>query len=408
MNGAANNILILGGHTRFNCGDRAIRTAILDQLRAEDPSARFHIVTREPARDEAEWQAHAIAGGTPELLRKSAFLRNLGLLIWGGGHLLQDDSSKVKNMYWALVLNLLRLRTRCPMVGYGVGVGPGDSAWGRFFAARALAPLDAFAARDERSADLVRQWTRGRLPVRVLPDPAVDLRPAPRAEAAAYLEREHGVPLSGDEVRIGISLRRWFHVGRPFLPLQWRHRWKSGAPAAPPLFEQFGRNLAGALNRLAAGRRIRLLFFPMSCSPWEGDDAVCAELQREVAAPSHLVKPDIPAPLLKALFGLCDLFVGVRLHATILALGMNVPMLNIAYVRRASDLFARLGLPDQSLPIEEAAAPGGEARLLDALTRLYEGRREIGGAQARAWAPLAAECRAGYARFIQEILAGKP
>ncbi|MBU1910123.1 MAG: hypothetical protein KJ726_08750, partial [Verrucomicrobia bacterium] len=64
------SILILGGDTHYNRGDRAIRAAMLDPIRAWAPAARIYIVSRDAARDEAEWGVRVIARSIPALLRR--------------------------------------------------------------------------------------------------------------------------------------------------------------------------------------------------------------------------------------------------------------------------------------------------------------------------------------------------
>lgn len=398
-------ILILGGDTSHNRGDRAIRSALVDSIRAADPAARIAIVSGTPGPDRAEWNVEIAAPSIRRLLKIPALLRGLELVLWGGGHLLQDDSSKIKNMYWAFALQGLRRRTRCPILGCGVGIGPIATAWGRFFARRALNQLDGFAARDADSAEWVRQGVRSPPPVRVLPDPAVGLRPAPESEAYAEMEKQ-GVPLRPDEIRIGIGLRRWFHLGRRFFPLQWNWRLTGRRPEAPPSHEQLLDNLARALGRFSEGRRIRLLFFPMYAVPWEGDDQESRELGRRLRLPSHVLDLNIPSQRIKALTGLCDLFIGVRLHSAILALGMNVPTLGIGYVRKSSHLFERLGLEDQLVDVAAAAGPDGESILRGKLAGLLERREEIRAVQAARWAPLEEEGRDGYVGLVRDARAG--
>ncbi|HRZ11049.1 MAG TPA: polysaccharide pyruvyl transferase family protein [Kiritimatiellia bacterium] len=398
-------ILILGGDTSHNRGDRAIRAALVDFLRAADPAARIAVVSRTPEADRAEWGVEVAASSVSRLLKNATLLRDLELVLWGGGHLLQDDSSKVKNVYWAFVLRALRRRTRCPIIGCGIGIGPIDTAWGRCFARQAIRQLDGVAARDNDSAEWVRQWARPPPPIRVLPDPAVGLQPAAESEARAELEHQ-GVPIRPDEVRIGIGLRRWFHIGRRFFPLQWKWRLTGRRPEAPPTHEQLLHNLAGALGRFSEGRRLRLLFFPMYAVPWEGDDLESLDLGRRLRLPSHILNLDIPARRIKALTGLCDLFVGVRLHSAILALGMNVPTLGIGYVRKSSNLFERLGLEEQLVDIAAAAGPGGGDLLLGKLARLHGHGQEIRSEQAARWAPLAAECQSGYADLVRDARSG--
>ena len=335
------------------------------------------------------------------LLVRPRLLRSLDAILWGGGHLLQDDSSQFKCLYWAAALRLLRILSGRPIIGFGVGVGPLHTRSGRFFARVALGALDDLVVRDEGSAEWVRRAGAPRGSIRVAPDPAVTLQPAPRDEALRYLADGEGIRLAPGERLIGVGLRRWFHLERgQVVP----HRWRSILPVRlkpdAGLFDQLKANLADALNRLAADAPQRVLLFPMYTVPWEADDRESADLAARLRCPAHVLSLRCRPHVAKAVAGLCDLFVGVRLHSAILALGMGVPTIGIGYAEKHA-LFARVGQAARWLDIGRAARADGA----DELHRLFRDavvrRKEISAEIAGQWRKLQAE-----AGLYEDVLRG--
>lgn len=211
-------ILLLAGDVRSNLGDRAIRAALCDMLRAMAPEAELHALSRTPERDRREFGVR-ILGRTPfALLRHAASLRGFSFALWGGGQLLQDDSSRVKNVYWALLLFWVRRVLRLPLAGVSLGVGPLQTGWGRWWASAALSHVDVLLARDRRSADEARGLTAGRRMVLEAPDLAWFLPAAGRAERDRHLAAVEASEPRAGELVVGIALRRWFHLRGSWLP----------------------------------------------------------------------------------------------------------------------------------------------------------------------------------------------
>ncbi len=153
--GTTKNVLLIGGDVAHNHGDRAIRAAIIGQVRRIRQDTSIVTYTKFPERDRREFRVDQAVSSMPELLRLARH-GAFDAVLWGGGHLLQDDSSKLKCVYWAAVLTALRKLARVPIAGYGLGIGPVDSKWGQFFSRTALRQVDRMIARDERSARCVR------------------------------------------------------------------------------------------------------------------------------------------------------------------------------------------------------------------------------------------------------------
>ena len=363
-------ILLLAGDVAGNRGDRAIRAALTGLVRRIWSDAEFLIISKQPDRDRREFGADVLGSNTASLVTCAAKARRCDFAIWGGGQLLQDDSSFVKNLYWAGVLWWTRRVLGVRILGCGLGVGPLTTHPGRWLASLALRQLDGFIGRDGRSCDCVRELTR--VPVSLAPDIVWFLAPASSADAQAYLAKTEGVEFAPGEIVLGVALRRWFHLKKNVLPYSWGGGAKEGA--GDERFERFLYNVDGALRNFCDGRKVRVLFFCMGEADWEGD----ASFARRVAAASgvtgHVLKLECDSQMIQGATGCCDLFLSVRMHAALLALSMAVPSGAMYHVPKVLDLFASLGMGDCAMPIEDAAKDDGAARI-EKLLRHIESER---------------------------------
>ena len=339
-------ILLLAGDVRGNMGDRAIRAALCALVRRHYPQASLFIVSKTPERDAREFGATVLGRNPWALVRRFRDVRRCDLAIWGGGQLLQDDSSRVKNPYWALILAWVRRAAGVRILGASLGIGPLTTRWGRCWARIALRQLDHLIARDERSARLARDVCGERFSVEVAPDLAWFLpplqTPAPSTETRT-------------ELRVGIAVRRWFHLGRRWLPYAWR-RPASGAQENER-FDQFLRNLAAALAEVGRAHALTLQFFPMASAAWESDAELSDRVGRLSGLPYEVLRLDGEAIDTRARLGGCDLLLSVRMHPALLALSQAVPTAAFHHVDKVRDLMESLGLGEQCLPLAAASAP---------------------------------------------------
>jgi len=342
---AGPRILLLAGDVRGNMGDRAIRAALCALLQRRHPDARLFILSKTPERDAREFGA-TVLGRTPwALVRRFREVRRCHLAIWGGGQLLQDDSSRVKNPYWALILAWVRRVAGVRILGASLGIGPLATRWGRFWARAALRQLDHLIARDERSAQLARDVCGG-LSCEVAPDLAWFLPP---------LRIPDRTPGERPVLRVGIAVRRWFHLGRRWLPYAWRRTQAGGREN--DRFDQFLRNLAAALAVVSRAHPLTLQFFPMASAAWESDAELSDRVGRLSGLPYEVLRLDGDAVDTRARLAGCDLMLSVRMHPALLALSQAVPTAAFNHVDKVHDLFCGLGMEGQCLPLESASAP---------------------------------------------------
>jgi polysaccharide pyruvyl transferase WcaK-like protein len=91
-----------------------------------------------------------------------------------------------------------------------------------------------------------------------------------------------------------------------------------------------------------------------SSTPGQDDDIFANEILSRVSHPDHVILMPIsftPAEI-KYCMRYFNLMVGVRMHATILALGSTTPCINIYYNEKGASLFKSLNLEEYAISID--------------------------------------------------------
>lgn len=351
-------IILLGGDSDFNVGDRAIVHALAAQVSLLARDLHVSIVGR--AAGESTWPAvidRVIprgAKGFVELLSEAR--RSDGVCVAGGG-LFQDDDSRVKMPYWAARLSLLRAANP-NLAGHAIGAGPLGHAESRAAARIACAQFRAVSVRDEFAWRWLSPCTGHVVPV--VPDPAFMLPAASSMRAAGWL-RERG--LRPGQPVVGMALRRWFHRRGGFVPHRVRHALRSGRGAGEAEFDALLRDVAAAVRPVCTQLDASLLLLPSYDVAHEGDGAACARLAKLLPGVSVRLGRIADPTLYKAVAGRLELMVSARMHPLILAACMGVPVVGLAYNGKFAGLFDLLGIPGRLLWLEDFRGGAQAARL---------------------------------------------
>jgi len=367
------HILLLGGDVRSNMGDRAIRQSLIQMIHGLNRNVVIHALSKAPEKDEQEFSIQPIGRSVISLFTRLLRLRKMDLAIWGGGQLLQDDTSLAKNLYWAVILTWVNCILGIPIIGIGVGIGPLNTRTGKAFARAALKNLTSFVGRDPQTCEWARNLGPGRMTIVQAPDLAVYLEPASAEDAWNYLENVEGINLNDDEIVVGVSIRRWFHLKQnQIIPYEWYSVFGAKKKRENMRFESFLTNLSAALRKFGENRKVRLLFFPMSHLDWEGDAQFSGQIAKAAGLPAHILKLECDASMVKALTGLCNFFVSVRMHSAILAMSMGVPSAGIVHVPKTSHFYNLLGQGDFLLDMESAAEiNSGDVAVLSLMEKTF-------------------------------------
>jgi polysaccharide pyruvyl transferase WcaK-like protein len=110
----------------------------------------------------------------------------------------------------------------------------------------------------------------------------------------------------------------------------------------------------------------------------------------------HLVTKEYDQSEIKNIIGLCDFFIGSRMHACIAALSQTIPTIGVAYSKKFSGVFESMGVAEMSIDARESDMSMAIDRILISFKR----RIEIKSTLSNNLAPVLSQIN----RTFQEIL----
>lgn len=345
MTANARQVLILAGDSDNNLGDRAIVLATCNALRERIPNLQITLLSGSPTDASRYFDAHAIPRGLIGFFSVLAAARRADLVLVGGGGLFQDDDSLIKMPYWGLRVACVRLFAR-RIVGYSLGAGPLRSKLGRWSARLALACMERISVRDENARACLQPLTTK--PVELVPDPALLLVRDPRSEASAPIAfPESQVPV------VGVALRQWFHNVNSFIPHKYAVKYRLRAIPGEAQREQLAELMAKTLDTVVERSGAQILFLPTYNVAHEADDRFCDMVRTRMrCTTTQMLRIDEPLAYL-AIARKLSVMLGGRMHPTILAASVGVPVVGLAYNPKFAGFFRLLGIENAVFPIDQ-------------------------------------------------------
>ena len=329
-------LLFSGYYGYGNAGDEAVLAGLVAGFRAVPGAADFELtaLSGSPAETRALHGINAVNRYRPASLLPA--IARCDLFLSGGGSLLQDVTSAHGIFYYLSVVKMAQMLGKKTMF-IAQGIGPLNLPRSRKLVAAVASKLDAITVRDDASAKLLREIGVSRPPIEVTADPALLLSPSgspPRLNSG------------GGGGGFGVALRPW------------------------PGHAQIGAEVAAACASLS-GQRARLL--PMQ----PGHDTGVTEqfagewARRHGAAPTaETLAADSSLARLLSTVAECDMMVGMRLHALILAAAAGVPSVALSYDPKVTAFMQASGQGDA---VYDLNAPNAEP-LAEVIERVWTER----------------------------------
>ncbi len=405
--------LLLSGYYGYgNAGDEAVLAGLVTGFRTARPAGEMEMVALSGSPSETR-AAHGIAAA--DRYRPAALLaeiRRADLVLSGGGSLLQDVTSAHGIFYYLGVVRLAQMLGKKTMF-IAQGVGPLKLARSRRLVKSVANRLNAVTVRDPDSARLLREAGVTRPSIEVTADPALLLevpegphpRPLPHQNGRGESERngphlsalsDSPLPLAGE----GPGVAAAFGPGAAAS--------SAGPGAGSGVFgvalrpwggrEGVAAHVADACASVLSGRRALLL--PMQP---ESDKPVAEQFARQWHQGSQagnrvtLCSTEKGLMPLLANIAACDLMIGMRLHALILAAAAGVPSVALSYDPKVDAFMQGSGQGDAVYDLGQS-----DPDVLQSLLRRVWAERAERGVLLRAALP---SLRARAARNVDVALA---
>ena len=310
------DILVSGYYGFGNAGDDSIAASILQNIRAENPTARITIFCRSPKQSAKKYGARAIGRfNLPLILRE---MRGAKLLISGGGNLLQNTTSSRSLFYYTTIIRLAKARGLKVFI-YANGVGPVFGEKHEKAVVKALSLADKITFREPQSIDYVASLGFDGEKITLSADPALTLSPATNERVDYILRTVHG------ERFFAVSLRSFSTL---------RSEEVEGIDE-----DSFAALFAGEIDRIAEATGALPLYLIMQSSR----DKILCERVNALTAHKGTILPVLTAPEILGVLSCCSLVIGMRLHLLIYGAAAGKPLLGVSYDKKVDSMLSYLG-----------------------------------------------------------------
>jgi len=297
------NILISGYYGSKNGGDEAMLAAMLGTLHELDADLKVTVISLNPEYTKARHHVDAV-----DWLNVWAILKKIlsaDLLISGGGSLLQNVTSRRSLYYYLGIIFLAKFFGRKVML-YAQGIGPIRGTLAHKLMNFLVNRVDLITVRDKGSLEELKRLQITKPKIFCTADPVLAIKPVPLDIGEKILSAHENYQLSNinSQLKIGVAVRRW---------IDW---------------ESCRKNLAAALDRLAAEVGAKIIFLPMQFPEDVKAAKSTAELMKQNCT---VIEQELTTTEIVSLVGCMDVLISIRLHALIFAGVMRVPVLGISY-----------------------------------------------------------------------------
>ncbi len=337
------SIVICGAYGRGNAGDDAILEAIVQEMRALDPSRTICVMSRRPKETRLNYRTDAMY--TFNIFAVLRRFRHAALYINGGGTLMQDVTSTRSLWYYCYTLRAAKWYG-CKVMMYGCGIGPINRQGNRKMAAKTIErSVDRITLRDENSRAELERMGVTRPDIRVSADPTIILDPAPHELVNIAMEQS-GIDPAGRY--IGFGLRNWKGLDEALPEI---------AAAAEYAYRQHG---------------LTPVFVPIE---YPSDLMPAERVGALLSCPWYAVRERQPIEVTIGILARMKTVVGIRLHSLMFSAGQGVPVVGLSYDIKVDSFLKYIG-SRTCLPLGKARA-ADICRLIDeCVTGAHDG--EVG------------------------------
>ena len=319
-----------------NLGDEAI-FAVLSEMIPNLLGADLTVLSI----DLEKTRGHNLAEGT-EVVEASVpnfvkYLRRSDALLMGGGGIIQDESSVINLLYYAMQTWVARVLLRKQVFLVFVGVGPVTSRFGHWLLRRMANKISYSLVRDQESVDMLVDHGFRAENIALAFDPVYNLPVSDDLTVSSGIDGDY----------ILFCPRDWFFTKR-YLPT--RFALTQGKKDESSDLMAFRRELVVLVRRTLENHPdLSILGIPFFLSQdaellsWIRSQ-LPAELQARLVIKPEYISPEEYVVLAKGSVGV----LGMRLHSLILGALSNRPMVPLIYSSKVRSMVAYLGLKGHS------------------------------------------------------------
>lgn len=293
-------ILISGYYGFKNSGDDALLEAILNDIKRYKPSPNITVLSANPKETIKKYRVNAI--NRFNLIKILRHMKNAGLLISGGGTLIQDATSTKSLIYYLSIIRLA-IRKNVRTMLYSNGIGPLKNEGNVKRVKKVLEKVDVITLRDPESGRALEELGIDKPKRLVTADPVFGISNI-SMERGATLLRKAGVPYGTKRI-LGVSVRKTKDTA-------------SG----------FEEAVAATCDYMAEKYGCYAVFIPMQPSK---DEQISKNIIGRMKSDACILKERLSVNDMISAVSAMDVCIGMRLHSLIYATIGGVPLMGISY-----------------------------------------------------------------------------
>lgn len=309
---------IIQGYYGFrNIGDDALLMSIINDLKRYKPDIRLMILSKDPIGTSKDFHVPSIS--RISVLRIYKGMKNARAFIYGGGNLLQDNTS-TRSLFFYLSTVWLAKKLRLKIMFYANGIGPLKKRMNRLITKKIMNQVDVITLREALSFEELKSLDIGKPRILLTSDAALTVTDDRKSIDTDILRQ---LDLTSDKPLLGISLRKY--------------------PGHEKVeHEKYESAIAQAIDSMVSKYGAWPVFFPMQ----HPDDVpilenVAAKMKNECT----IVKEKLSIFQTFDLISGMHMLLGMRLHALVFAAVAAVPMVGLVYDPKIQGFLDCIGQP---------------------------------------------------------------
>lgn len=306
-------ILICGYYGFNNLGDEAILESTLSNLRKKFHDIDISVLSACVNTTEKKYNVKGINRNKIFMIIKSIF--DSDLIVFGGGSLLQDATSKRSIIYYLGIMFISLLMGK-EIFLYSQGIGPIKGPFVRKLTKIVLNKIKYITVRDINSKKDLIEMGVTKPNIKVTSDPVIGVD-KPSKDLGLKLIRKYNENFDVNKATIGFAFRDWSDK------------------------EKLRKVLVETSNKLKRELDANIIFIPFH---HEKDLEIINDIEDKLDKEVILIKDSYGMDEILSVIGNLDLLVGVRLHSLIFSAVNHIPMIAISYDPKINYFMESLGL----------------------------------------------------------------
>ncbi|MCB2214122.1 polysaccharide pyruvyl transferase family protein [bacterium] len=332
---------ISGGDSWVNSGDEAILIGTLQLLKNLESIQSITIITGNYIATHEQFPNYDLINRN-NLIDYIKGIKKIDVFFWGGGHLIQNTSSKLF-LFYQLFLVEIAIILKKKVVGFCLGAERINGKFWQWLTKLVLNKFELISVRDDHSLSILRDMGL-KTPLILSADPAVILEPS--------VQNNNNTTFEDQQPYVIISPRKWFDYNSSFFPVKFQRRITKREN------EEFLRSLdvlADISDWIVENFDYRIFFISMYIKNEQNDNDVAKKIinsmkNRDMA---HIIDSQLKPFELLNFISNSEFLIGMRMHSTILGACANVPIVGLYYQHKGKSFFESLGIDDLLIPIEK-------------------------------------------------------